>query len=279
MIDLRDNTKFYIDNICFNDFLAERSLDHFILKCTPHFPDMNHEFETFAASDGQRIINSRFNSYPFELVFYTKTENKYNTQLIINEIKDLLFRRSPFFISYSLEPGKRFKVITEEMKEEVQNTRFSIFTVLFNVFEGRSESLASTQSNFNLEEDWQFSQGLAAEDYQYTHETSRFTIFNGGDFTVDPREHDLTIRIEGESDGEFILFNRTTGDRFIYYPPLHRRYGESLVLESVYPRKNGVSCGIDTNHGVITLAPGENHMELQNISRVKSEWDFRFLYK
>ncbi|MEB8400919.1 phage tail family protein [Enterococcus casseliflavus] len=279
MINLRDNTKFYVGDVCLNSFLADRCSDYFILKCEPEFPNQEHNFEIFEGSDGQRLVNSRFDSYHFHLEFMTKTNDKYDTQLLVNELKTLLFSRTPFYIRYSLEDGKRFKVLTDEMHEEMQNTRFSIFTVSFNVFEGRSESVGSSLDNFDLDSDWQFSQGVVTEDYEYTHDTSRFIIYNAGDFTIDPREHDLRIRVEGESDGQLAIFNRTTGERFIYYPAFSTRRGDWVELDGVYPRRNGVNCGIDTNHGLITLVPGENDVEIQNISRVKSEWDFRFLYR
>ncbi|WP_256209241.1 phage tail domain-containing protein [Enterococcus mundtii] len=276
---LHDETQIYL--------ICEEGTIHFnalfegirIADVGPGSPEPVYQFEQFSGSNGSRLVNFAYDSFPFFLVFRLSSRNLYDWRLVVNEMRSLFYREDPYYICYSGEPGKRFRVVPEPWEVQKIMPQKGMFALSFTVFPGISESIASTQSNFNLEEDWQFSQGLVAEEYQYTHETSRFIIFNGGDFTIDPREHDLTIRIEGESDGEFILFNRTTGDRFIYYPPLHRRYGESLVLESVYPRKNGVSCGIDTNHGVITLAPGENHIELQNISRVKSEWDFRFLYK
>ena len=75
------------------------------------------------------------------------------------------------------------------------------------------------------------------------------------------------------------IFNKTTGDRFIYYPSLSTNLGQTLVLDGVIPKLNGVSCGINTNHGLINLVEGANEIEIQNITRVKSSWDFRFLYK
>lgn len=55
--------------------------------------------------------------------------------------------------------------------------------------------------------------------------------------------------------------------------------GQTLSLNRVYPKLNGVNCGIDTNLELITLAPGINEIEIQNVANVKSSWDFRFLYK
>lgn len=69
------------------------------------------------------------------------------------------------------------------------------------------------------------------------------------------------------------------GQRFIYYPEFSTLLGQTLTLDRVYPKLNGVNCGIDTNLGLITLAVGTNEIEIQNITRVESKWDFNFLYK
>ncbi|PWR37492.1 phage tail family protein, partial [Listeria monocytogenes] len=124
---------------------------------------------------------------------------------------------------------------------------------------------------------WQFGQGLAMEDYRYTHTKSRFVIYNGGSFDIDPREHQLTITIRGQNEGELVINNITTGDRFIYYPALSAT--DTLVIDSATPRINGNPCGRSTNHGLISLQKGENLIEISNTSHLDTKWDFSFLYK
>ena len=89
----------------------------------------------------------------------------------------------------------------------------------------------------------------------------------------------MKITLKGESLGNAAIFNRTTGERFIYYPSFSNNLGQTLSLNRVYPKLNGVNCGNDTNFELITLAPGINEIEIQNVANVKSSWDFRFLYK
>ncbi|HIH2421217.1 TPA: phage tail family protein, partial [Enterococcus faecium] len=176
-------------------------------------------------------------------------------------------------------PGKRFKVNPTNFEITEEENDYSTIEITFSIPSGSAESIATTLTDFNLEEEWQFSQGLVAEDYKYTHQTSHFIIYNAGSFEIDPREHYLRIVLEGESEGNVTIFNKTTGDRFIYYPSLSTNLGQTLVLDGVIPKLNGVSCGINTNHGLINLVEGVNEIEIQNITRVKSSWDFRFLYK
>ncbi|MDT2400642.1 phage tail family protein, partial [Enterococcus avium] len=85
--------------------------------------------------------------------------------------------------------------------------------------------------------------------------------------------------LQGESGGNATIFNRTTGERFIYFPEFSTNLGQTVTIDRVYPKLNGVSQGIDTNHGLITLAEGLNDIEIQNVANVETSWDFYYLYK
>ncbi|WP_429940443.1 phage tail domain-containing protein [Enterococcus sp. DIV0240a] len=236
-------------------------------------------YEDFEGMNGIRESNASFRPFDLTLIFDIFYKNEYDKTLILTELQQTIFVGYQYYITHELSPGKRFKVnpTTFELTEEEND--YSTIEITFSVPSGCAESLTTTLFDFSLSEEWQFSQGLVAEDYSYEHNTSRFIIYNAGSFEIDPREHFLRITIEGESDGNLVIFNRTNGNRFIYYPSLSTNLGQALVLDGVIPRLNGSSCGIDTNHGLINLAKGINEIEIQNISRVKSSWDFRFLYK
>ena len=216
-------------------------------------PVPKNEFSSYAGSVGKKLLTHSFDSFPITFEFDYFADNLNDLILTETELRELFNKEAEYYFIYTKEPGKRFPVIVE-----------SITITKKAYFKGRW---------------WQFSQGLVSEDYSYSHNTSHFTIFNAGSFEIDPRESDLRITLEGESEGNVTIFNKTTGDRFIYYPSLSTNLGQTLVLDGVYPKLNGVSCGIDINHGLITLAEGVNEIEIQNITRVKSSWDFRFLYK
>ncbi len=237
------------------------------------------KYEDFEGANGSREVNASFRPFELVLTFDIFYKNEYDKELIITELHQIVFPGFQFYITHELSPGKRFKVNPSNFELTEEENDYSTIEVTFDVPSGCSESLSTTLSEFSLDDEWQFSQGLVSENYQYEFETSRILVFNAGDFTIDPREHDLKIRIEGESDGNMTILNKTTGDRFIYYPSLSTNLGQTLVLDGVIPKLNGVSCGINTNHGLINLVEGVNEIEIQNITRVKSSWDFRFLYK
>ncbi|EOS8120909.1 MULTISPECIES: phage tail family protein [Enterococcus] len=242
-------------------------------------PQLNVEYQEFSGSNGSREVEKSFKSFTIEVEFYAEFKNMYDYQLKETELYAFLFDDEGYYIFTDREPGKKYFVRPNSVEVNEVGLRYATYKATFTVFRGCSESMASTLSDFSLSNEWQFSQGLVAEDYKYTHRTSNFIIYNAGDFAIDPREHALKITLEGESEGNVTIFNKTTGERFVYYPEFSTLLGQTLTLERVYPKLNGVNCGIDTNLGLITLAVGTNEIEIQNVTRVESKWDFNFLYK
>lgn len=242
-------------------------------------PVPKNEFTSFQGSVGQRLVNHSFDSFPIMLDFDLKVSTLDDLVLRETELRELFSREAEYYFIYSKEPGKRYPVSLDSISVTKKAFFMSHFTVSYTVAKGYAESITSTLSDFSLDDEWQFSQGILSEDYKYTHNTSRFSIYNAGSFPLDPRQAYLKITLQGESGGNANIFNRTTGDRFIYYPAFSTNLGQTITLDRVYPKLNGVSRGIDTNHGLITLAEGLNEIEIQNVSNVETSWDFYYLYK
>ncbi|EJC3744229.1 phage tail protein [Enterococcus faecium] len=277
---MNEKTRVYLE---FSDEVVELTNNSYLrlIDINIGMPVAKNEFVEFSGTNGKRLSNSSFDAFPITLSFDIRSREQSMFDLVLQktELRELFTREPEFYLIYSKEPGKKYRVVYDSIDDERKGVLYTRYTVKLEAISGCSESIATTLSDFNLEEEWQFSQGLVAEDYSYTHTTSNFIIYNAGSFEVDPREHYLRITLEGESEGNVTIFNKTTGDRFVYYPTLSTNLGQTLVLDGVYPKLNGVSCGINTNHGLINLVEGVNEIEIQNITRVKSSWDFRFLYK
>lgn len=276
----KHETKFFILNgnetVCLNDLYDIR-----IRRVGPGEPSIINNYVQFNSAHGRRFVNSQLDLFPFFLSFHLRENSFYNLTLVLVELRQLFLKGNPYYIVYSREPGKRFKVRPASFASEPQSDLHEIVEVVFDVFEGCSESIGTTLNAVDLESDeWQFSQGIVMEDIRYVHETNNFEIWNLGSLAVDPREHhELLIRIEGMSEGNVTVFNRTTGERFIYHSQLNSVRGEALTIDGVYPRKNGVHCGIDTNGELISLVPGRNEIQISNISRLKISFEFRFRYE
>ena len=277
---MNEKTRVYL---AFSDEIVELTNNSYLrlIDINIGMPVAKNEFVEFSGTNGKRLSNSSFDAFPITLSFDIRSREQSMFDLVLQktELRELFTREPEFYLIYSKEPGKKYRVVYDSIDDERKGVIYTRYTVNLEAIKGYSESIATTLTDFNLEEEWQFSQGLVAEDYRYTHQTSHFIIYNAGSFEIDPREHYLWITLEGESEGIVTIFNKTTGDRFIYYPSLSANLGQTLVLDGVIPKLNGVSCGINTNHGLINLVEGVNEIEIQNITRVKSSWDFRFLYK
>lgn len=277
---MNEKTRVYL---AFSDEIVELTNNSYLrlIDINIGMPVAKNEFVEFSGTNGKRLSNSSFDAFPITLSFDIRSREQSMFDLVLQktELRELFTREPEFYLIYSKEPGKKYRVVYDSIDDERKGVIYTRYTVNLEAIKGYSESIATTLTDFNLEEEWQFSQGLVAEDYKYTHQTSHFIIYNAGSFEIDPREHYLRIVLEGESEGNVTIFNKTTGDRFIYYPSLSTNLGQTLVLDGVIPKLNGVSCGINTNHGLINLVEGVNEIEIQNITRVKSSWDFRFLYK
>lgn len=277
---MNEKTRVYLE---FSDEVVELTNNSYLrlIDINIGMPVAKNEFVEFSGTNGKRLSNSAFDAFPITLSFDIRSREQSMFDLVLQktELRELFTREPEFYLIYSKEPGKKYRVVYDSIDDERKGAIYTRYTVNLGAIRGYSESIATTLTDFNLEEKWQFSQGLVAEDYKYTHQTSHFIIYNAGSFEIDPREHYLRIALEGESEGNVTIFNKTTGDRFIYYPSLSTNLGQTLVLDGVIPKLNGVSCGINTNHGLINLVEGVNEIEIQNITRVKSSWDFRFLYK
>ncbi|RBT15866.1 hypothetical protein EA95_01835 [Enterococcus faecium] len=277
---MNEKTRVYL---AFSDEIVELTNNSYLrlIDINIGMPVTKNEFVEFSGTNGKRLSNSSFDAFPITLSFDIRSREQSMFDLVLQktELRELFTREPEFYLIYSKEPGKKYRVVYDSIDDERKGVIYTRYTVNLEAIKGYSESIATTLTDFNLEEEWQFSQGLVAEDYKYTHQTSHFIIYNAGSFEIDPREHYLRIALEGESEGNVTIFNKTTGDRFIYYPSLSTNLGQTLVLDGVIPKLNGVSCGINTNHGLINLVEGVNEIEIQNITRVKSSWDFRFLYK
>lgn len=113
---------------------------------------------------------------------------------------------------------------------------------------------------------------------QYTFESTEFSVWNGGNVTVDPRYMDLKIRLYRlKTDGNFTMTNHTTGEIFKYLAP---RTGNTVDL-------NGVEAFVgmqanrlrETNRKYISLVPGENKISISGGELINVQFDFPFYFK
>lgn len=220
---------------------------------------------------------------PFNLILNFSFRGLDTKDLILQKqkLRNILFRRGPYYVWHSDAPGKKYLVYCDSNENEDLTHSFATFKVTFVVVKGYSESLKDT-SQFSLSSgDWQFEAGVLSDDeIKYTHDTTAFKIYNGSSDTINPLlRHQFKLLINIDAPKGFKLNNKTTGDVFEYKKGIKKN--QQLVINGVHPFINNKRVGIDTNWQWLTLAKGFNDIEIigENISNVRTQWVFPFIYR
>lgn len=120
--------------------------------------------------------------------------------------------------------------------------------------------------------------GLNIDYPKYTFTENKFTVWNGGNVILDPRNMPLKIKLKHLlTDGNFKLTNKTTGETFEYYAP---RTGNTVDLDGVQAfvgyQLNRLR---ETNRKYISIVPGVNEIEFSGGTVDDVQFDFPFYFK
>lgn len=228
------------------------------------------------------VLPGQLTFSPFKLVlrFSYKATDIDDYLLFKTKMRGVFFKRTPFYINHSKMPGKKYAVVSDSNTIEDLTDRFGTFEVSYLVYKGYSESVNTTDEEFNFDASWMFENGLPLDfNPTYHHTTNQFTIWNGSSDDIDPRmKHDLKIQLNLDAVDGFEIVNYTTRDSFKYYKSISKE--SNFVLDGVYAYKNSNRVGIDTNRGILTLAPGKNEIRIKgNVSNISVVFKFPFIYR
>lgn len=120
--------------------------------------------------------------------------------------------------------------------------------------------------------------GLNIDYPKYTFTENKFTVWNGGNVTLDPRNMPLKIKLKHlVTDGTFKLTNKTTGETFEYYAP---RTGNTVDLDGVQAFVGYQANRLrETNRKYISIVPGINEIEYSGGTMDDIQFDFPLYYK
>lgn len=120
--------------------------------------------------------------------------------------------------------------------------------------------------------------GLNIDYPKYTFTENKFTVWNGGNVTLDPRNMPLKIKLKHlVTDGTFKLTNKTTGETFEYYAP---RTGNTVDLDGVQVFVGYQANRLrETNRKYISIVPGINEIEYSGGTMDDIQFDFPLYYK
>jgi hypothetical protein len=227
-------------------------LDFKVDSPTPRF-----NWEQIEGRDGVIDLGSTYGERKLSGVFEFIAEDFEDFPLLRNEIFRIFDSRESFYLIDSREPGKRWLVKAEGFSPSQLIANRGQFSLNFISPFSYAESIGTTTDPLTFETElWQTGQGLTLDETMYTHSTNSFQIYNAADgVTINPRQMPLEITFKGASSN-LTITNTTTGDVWQYTKTTAS--GDTLLLTGVRSLKNGLSVFSDTNHKLITLAPGYN---------------------
>lgn len=201
--------------------------------------------------------------------------------LLRNELNNIFTRKESFYVIFKDEPWKRWLVkadgqfLTAKELEVVGS-----FPLNFICVRSFAESIADTTTLKEWDIDkWAWDGSITWDgDLEYIFSANVFTVKNLGNEVVDPRNWPLEIVLKGTFASNVVLRNRTTGDEVVFVAPITAN--DTLSLINARTLKNGVSA-LKSNRGktLITLAPGDNIIEISGGTVSSVAFNFRFPYK
>lgn len=255
--------------------------DFIFLESKTSYPVVVEDNVTIKGVDGE--LPGAVSFAPFNLIVKFGLDGLDDVDINLMELKlrSIFFKRKPYYIVTSDNPGIKFKVNNPDVNPDYADFSMARFEMTFSVKDGYAESLKDT-SQFSLSSgDWQFEAVARADDsIKYTHTSDYFDIYNGSSDTIDPLlRHKLQIQIKADAPQGITIRNLTTEDKFVYKKPLTP--SKTLIIQGVHPLLDGNRVGIDTNWQWITLAPGYNTIKIEDdsIKSVETKWSFNFIYR
>jgi phage-related protein len=227
--------------------------------------------ETIEGRDGNIDLGATYDARQIKASFFMSVPEEYDFSSLRNEVFRIFASNETFYVIDSREPDRRWLVRSNGFSiEQLRDTR-GRFNIDFTSQLPYAESVLNTLDP-NVTAAQVTSTGSVTVAYKQT--VNQFDILNDGDIAVDPRIVPLTITYKGASTNLKIK-NVTTGDEWQYTGTTSS--GDSVVLDGIRATKNGLSIFRDTNHSLITLAPGWNTFELTGASgTIEISFDFRF---
>lgn len=260
-----------------NDYIS----NFIFLEAKSSYPTSVEDSITIKGVDGELPSVASFSPFSLVVKFGLDGMDEKDINLMEQMLRNLFYRRKPYYVVTSDNPGKKFLVNNPDMNPDYADFSATRFDMTFTVKKGYSESLKETDQFSLSSGDWQFEGDvLAYEDIKYKHDATSFKVYNGSSDVINPLlRHKFKLLININAPKGFKITNKTTGDVFEYKKAI--KSNQRLTINGVHPFINNQRVGIDTNWQWLTLAKGFNDIEIvgENISNVQTHWVFPFIYR
>lgn len=210
---------------------------------------------------------------------------EHDQKLLKSELYAMLDSQPYFYVSDDRLPTRVLKLAIDEpyLPDRINGSNISTLEVKCQIIglpfwrtKYTTQDIQSTEYSAFVEK-YGTADGINIDLPNYSFTDSTFSVWNGGNVAIDPRNMPLSIMIyDVTSDNNFTVENLTTGEKFIAQRSL---YKHSVNLKGAMFLLNKLNRLRESNRKFISLAPGENKIKISNGSFKKIDFEFPFFYK
>lgn len=210
---------------------------------------------------------------------------EHDQKLLKSELYAMLDSQPYFYVSDDRLPTRVLKLAVDEpyLPDRINGSNISTLEVKCQIIGLPFWRTKYTTQDIEKEgyealaEEFGMADGINQDMANYRFQSSVFSVWNGGNVTIDPRQMHLDIRIwHSTSKGNATIENLTTGDKVIIY----RKHTDSFInLIGSKVMLADTNWLRESNRQYITLAPGENKIRISNTNFSDVTFDFPFYFK
>ena len=234
---------------------------------------------------GEVNYGSSYTSRDVELTMWFKAKDTIDYRLLRDELYAYFDSYDYFYVIETNKPTRALKIVIDEnIQDKRINTYYGEITINAKTIDNpfwvslyTTKELNDTDLDFFVEK-YGLVDDIHYDNKQYVFKENKFTLFNAGNVTVEPEYMELNITVHGVgSDNNLTIHNKTTGDKIVIERNIAS--GNTLFIRGLSVKINSINILRQTNKKFLSIAPGENEIEITNGTYREVEFDFRFYYK
>lgn len=208
----------------------------------------------------------------------------YDFRLMRNQLYALLDSQSYFYIVDNLSPSLALKITIDSsylperygywystVEISGKTTGLPFWRTIYTTQDIEKNGYSALVEKFGMAD------GVHLDYLTYTPKTNTFSIWNGGNVTIDPRHFDLSIRLlYATAKGNVTIENLTTGEKFIFYRQFENTHLNIFGSQVLLGNTNWLR---ESNRKFISLVPGENKIKVSNVEHQGVSFDFPYYFK
>lgn len=210
---------------------------------------------------------------------------EHDQKLLKSELYAMLDSQPYFYVSDDKLPTRVLKLAIDEpyLPERINGSNISTLEIKCQIIGLPFWQTKYTTQDINMKthnaltEKFGLADGIHDDYLNYSFTENSFSVWNGGNVTIDPRNMYLKITVNNlRSEGDFTIYNETTGEKFIYRekiaPTVLYLDGAKVLIVNYNRLRN-------TNRKFISLVPGENKISVLNGTYDNIKFDFSYYFK